>query len=467
MQLEKVRAFILKNRLLLKGDTVIVAVSGGPDSLCLLHILHQLLPEFDLKLVAAHLNHCLRPEAEQEAKAVEKISAKWSLPFETRAVDIRRFKKEHGVSEEEAGRLARYQFLFDMAGRHGASRIALGHQLDDQAETVLLNIIRGTGVDGLAGILPIRSWKSVKLVRPLLCLTRSEIEDYCRRNDLYPSLDSSNLETDYTRNKLRLELIPRLEEQYNPRIREVLSRLASLAAADRSFLQGLAQKMLVKIARSGRKHTALMRDELLSLPPALKSRVVRLALQRFVSLKKIGRRHIDQVLSLVENGTTGQGVSLPGGLVARMEYGRLVLFKESGREPAALEALPLKVPGKTYLPGGTVITAKIVDRNSLKWAPFSFRAYLDYDSIPDENLIVRSRRPGDRFYPQGASGSKKLKDFFIDRKVPFYRRDSVPLVTVGNEILWVAGLRVAHPYRVTEKTERVLQLEYRALKRSN
>ncbi len=466
MQLEKVRNFILDNRLISKGDTVIVAVSGGPDSLCLLHLLYRMSAEFDLKLVTAHLNHCLRPEAEQEAKAVEKISSEWSLPFETRAVDIRRFKKEHGVSEEEAGRLARYRFLFEMAGKYGASRIALGHQLDDQAETVLLNIIRGTGVDGLAGILPLRTWRGIKLVRPLLCLTRSEIESYCQSNALHPSIDSSNLETDYTRNKLRLELIPRLESQFNPRIREALSRLASLAAADRSFLQGLAKEKLAKIARSGRKHIVLMRNELLSLSPALKSRVVRLALKRLVSLKKIDSRHIDQVLILAETGTTGQSISLPGGIAVRLEYDRLVLLGEAGREPAALEAVPLNVPGTTCLPGGTVIKAKIIDRKNLKWAPSPFRAYLDYDSIPLGTLTVRSRRPGDRFHPHGASGRKKLKDFFIDRKVPSYRRDSVPLVTVGDEILWVAGLRIAHPYRVTEKTERVLQLEYRALKRS-
>lgn len=466
MQLEKVRRFIIRNQLFSEGEAVVVAVSGGPDSLCLLHMLQRLSSELKLRLVVAHLNHCLRPEALQEAEGVEKISSAWSLPFETKSVDIRSYKKEHGLSEEEAGRRARYRFLFDIAGRYGASTIALGHHLDDQAETVLLNVLRGSGVDGLAGILPKRSRNRINLVRPLLCLRRSEIEDYCRKNSLQPYTDSSNLETDYTRNKLRLELIPHLEERYNPRIREALFGLAALAAADRLFLTCLAQKKLSYLARISSKEIQLNRQKLLLLPSALRGRVLRLALQRYAPAKRISRIHIEQLLDLAENGRTGKQLNLPGGIRACNSYDRLVLIPAFHPGEEKLKPVSLRIPGTTVLPGGTAIGAHIAHLSELDWPPPSYRACLDYNKLSGCSLSVRLRRPGDRFYPQGAPGSKKLKAFLIDQKIPLYRREFLPLVTSGDEIIWIAGIRIAHPYRVTEQTKEVLVLDYKMLKPS-
>lgn len=453
--------FIKKNDLLIEGDTVIVAVSGGPDSLCLLHLLKRLSSEYMLNLVVAHLNHCLRPEAVQEADGVGKIAAALSLPFEVRAVDIRNYKKKHAISEEAAGREARYGFLFETARKYKASRIALGHHLDDQAETVLLNVIRGTGVDGLAGMLPRRARGDIYLIRPLLCLRRSEIESYCDDNNLQPFTDSSNLETNYTRNRLRLELIPQLQVQYNPRIREALFRLGSLAAGDRIFLQNLARKKYYSLARFINHETILDRQALLNLPPALQGRVLRHALRKHVSVKEISSLHIGQLFDLAENGRAGSQLTLPGKLSAYFSYKHLVIRTAPDPKRKELRPVVLHIPGTVLLPEGHKISACITDVSELSWPPPAYRAYLDLDKIPSSSLIVRSRMPGDRFHPQGASGAKKLKDFLIDRKVPFYRRESLPLVTAEENIIWVAGIRINELYRVTGQTKQALVLEFK------
>ncbi len=432
--------------------------------MALLHMLLRISGEFKLKLVVAHLNHGLRPEAVEEAAEVKNIAFKWSLSHETRTVDIRSLKRLHGLTEEEAGRLARYQFFFDVARKYNAHCVALGHHLDDQAETVLLNIIRGTGVDGLAGILPKYERENLLLIRPLLCLRRREIEDYCRDHSLDPFTDKSNLETDYTRNKIRLELIPQIEKQYNPRIKEALFRLAALAAEDRLFLQGLARKKYKEIARFGKGATYFKRNDLIVLPKALTSRILRMAHNRHSSSKQLDRKHIDQILKLIlRNKTTGQ-IALPGGLWIFLTHNRLILSGEYLQKKKRPVEISLKVPGKTLLSAGELIDARMVKVEELSWPPSRYQAYIDYDSLPPGNLTVRSRWPGARFYPQGAPGSKKLKSFLIDQKIPLNQRENLPLVTIQEDILWIPGVRIAHPYRVTNQTKRVLLLEYRMLK---
>lgn len=461
MQRGKVKRFIKENSLLTEGDKVVLAVSGGPDSLCLLYLLHSLASELKISLVVAHLNHGLRPEGPFEAEGVAKIAAALSLPFELLEVDIPGYKKAYGLSEEVAGRQARYRFLFDVAARYGATKIALGHHLDDQAETVLLNVLRGTGVDGLAGILPLRTQAGVQIIRPLLCLRRSEIDAYCHDHGLQPYTDSSNLETNYKRNKLRHQLIPYLEERYNPRVKEALFGLAALAAADRAYLQKMARRSYFKLAKIGHKETIIGQTQLLLLPVALQGRVLRLALHRYLGNKQVGRKHIQELLSFIKGARTGQQL-LPGGAAAYLAYDQLILGRKIKRNQTGFEAIKLQVPGKVIVPGRVIITSRLIDKNDLTaWPPSRFQAYLDYDSLPPGPLLVCPRLAGIRFHPQGAAGSKKLKEFLIDQKVPAHQRDRVPLVMADEKIIWVAGLRIADLYKVTEETKRVLLLEYR------
>ncbi len=429
--------------------------------MALLHMLKAISHRFQLRLVVAHLNHGMRPEAGIEEAAVKDIAEAWSISFESRTVDVRDLKTSRGISEEEAGRTARYSLLFDTAHKYGASKIALGHHLDDQAETVLLNIIRGTGVDGMAGILPAYKRGGIKLVRPLLCLRRHEIEAYCKENDLRTFTDSTNLETDYTRNRLRLDLIPRLEEEYNPRIREALYGLAVLAYEDRQLLQALARKKYLELAGLGRQETIFNRKDLSSLPLALSSRILRIAHKKYAPAKELDRFHVEKIMELITGEKTTAQITLPGDAVLYLSQSQV--FITGARQVSGMIPVqnPLQLPGKTYLPGGSLIEARVVDKADLTWPPSKYQACLDYQALPPGELTVRPRWPGALFHPQGSGGKKKLKDFLIDQKIPRHRRDQIPLVTVGSEIIWVVGLRIAHPYRVTGQTEKVLQLEFK------
>lgn len=459
--LNKVKSYADNNNLFSSGETIVVAVSGGPDSLCLLDMLKLLSEPLQLKLVVAHLDHCLRPEGKIEAAGVAALVRSLSLPFELKAVDIKAYKEELGVGEEEAGRLARYNLLFEAARKHGAEKIATGHHRDDLAETVLLNVLRGSSVDGMAGILPISVRHGFKLIRPLLCLWRSEIEAYCNERGLSPYTDSSNLETDYKRNKVRLELIPHIEENYNPRVRESLARIADMAARDRLFLGRLARLKYKKIVQICGKNTVFKVQDLNSMPSALLGRVIFLALKRYLPAGKIAAVHIDQLTTLAESNKTGLKVTLPGDLTTHISYNKMIITPGSFSSEALTELLELPVPGKVSLPGGFVITTRISSPDDLSWPPPSYRAFLDYEKLPSAPLTVRTRKPGDRFFPQGAPGGKKLKDFMIDQKIPRQIRDQLPLVVAGKEVIWPAGIRIAEPYKVTEKTKEVLILEYK------
>jgi tRNA(Ile)-lysidine synthase len=462
MIFERFKNNLAKKELVKKGETIVLAVSGGPDSLCLLHLFNRLASADNLKLVVAHLNHGLRPEAAAEEAGLASLAARLNLSFKAKRVNIRSYKKRLKLSEEAAGRRARYRFLLRVARSFKADAIALGHHRDDQAETVLLNLLRGSGIDGLSGMLPLRHLNGVKLIRPLLEFRRSEIESYCLDQGLDYYTDSSNLETYYTRNKIRLDLIPHLEERYNPRIREALAGLAELAAEDRLYFAHQVRKTAGKLVEHKGKLTFLDRSTLNKLPRAISSRVLRQLLSHYRTGRELGRLHLNQLLELAKDGNVGARLDLPGGLRAYRAKDSLILARKDDWKPEEIGEQELLIPGLALLPGGQAISASLARRGNLCWPPQRNSAYLDFDTIPPGRIIIRSRKPGDRFHPQGATGSKKLKSFLIDQKVDQMMRDSLPLVTVGGAIIWVAGLRIAHPYRVTNKTARVLCLKYLA-----
>ncbi len=457
---QKVLKFMQEHNLIEAGDRILVGVSGGPDSLCLLHLLNSLAPRLKINLAVGHLNHGIRPEAAAEAEMVRSLAAGWSLPFVLKKVNVPRFAEARSLSEEEAGRILRYRFLGEAARRCGANKIAVGHHRDDQAETVLFNLLRGTGPDGLAGMLPERAFGPVRLIRPLLSLTRCEIEHYCRHHGLKPALDSSNLETEYTRNRIRLELIPHLEKTYNPRVKEALARFAALAAADRAYLQARAERALKVIARRRGDRLIISKKRLQVLPEALRGRVLRLALEEFFRDRQVEWVHVRLLMDLLRDEDAAREAVLPGDRMAYSSSSHLVLAPRRLRAKSWTGARPLHIPGRTYLPDGGWIDAQIVPPAELPWPPSPKQAYLDYSLLPP-TLSVRTRWPGARFHPQGAPGSKKLKEFFIDQKIPRQNRDRYPLVVSPQaEIIWVAGLRIAHPYRITAQTEKVLVLSW-------
>lgn len=478
--LGRVRRMVERHRLLAPGETVVAAVSGGPDSVALIHLLLRLREEYGLSLHVAHLNHRFRPEAAEEARFVAGLAESWGLPAVVEEVDVPGYLAQHGGSAEDVARRFRYAFLDRVAEAVGAARIALGHQADDQAETVLMNLLRGAGPRGLGGMPPVRG----RYIRPLLEVSREEILAYLAEQGLPYRLDPSNASRRFFRNRLRHDLLPYLEREYAPGLRVLLSRTASLLQAEDEYLEGVAaaaRQALVTPDPAGGPDSSSCRS-LAELPVAVLRRVIRQVWrERAASPDELclGYERVEALVELVREGRTGVRLQLPGGVTVRRVYDRL-LWEAAGRggakraAPGSLEGSPalveLRVPGETFIPErGLIIRAErrmaaeaggalaLVEQAK---AAGPFQAVLDADRLGCP-LVARRRRPGDRFWPLGAPGEKKLKDYLIERKIPPEERESLWLVADGGgkRPVWLIGERPAEPCRVTGETQRVLVLQ--------
>jgi len=464
----KVSGFIREHQLISAGKPLVVAVSGGPDSVCLFHILFGLQQELGVKLHVAHLNHRLRgAEAEADARYVAGLARRLAIPATIEQRDVKAYQAEHRLSLEEAAREVRYTFLAEVASAVGTDRVAVGHTVDDHIETILMHLIRGTGSRGLRGLQPKIGWQisgaTLTIVRPLLSVSRQETEGYCQLHQLSPRIDSSNLGLSPLRNRIRHQLLPLLEG-YNPRIAEALLRTAGIAGDDLAFLDGAVAEVWDKIVQRQEKSITLDKKGLLELAPALKRHLLRNAIEGLVgNIKDIEAHHIEEIMAIL-NKPAGKRKCLPGGLIFAVEYDRYLLSSgEAGLSPLpALEGeFNLKIPGLTRLPGGQV-TAAILNRE--QWAAEEidltdgdFTAGFDFAKTGDK-LTVRTRRRGDRFQPLGMGQPKKLGEFMIDAKVPQAWRGKVPLVCSPGQILWVVGYRIDERVKVTDSTRQVLCL---------
>ncbi len=457
MLVDKVSDLVNKTRLIDRGGRILVGVSGGPDSMCLLHLLLKFEKSHGIRVFVAHLNHGFREEAAGEASFVQEICRDWKVPFYGARINVPLYKKRYGLSSQEAARLARYRFYEVAAAYFNVYKVALGHHRDDQVETVLLNILYGSGLDGLGGMKAARRWRNLYVIRPLLEVSRDEIELYCEKESVPYITDRSNLESLYRRNKIRRELLPYLEKEFNPRIKDSLSRLTNLLSADRDFMESVTIKYFKALARISKGRVYLETDAFKRLPLSLKRRIVRKSYRISVkSCQNLGTQHVERLINLGVSGKTGKEVPLPGGGMAYKTSRGLVVKKYLR---SAITTVPLKVPGRTYVPGaGVTIKAKVEDPGELPWPPGEKVAYLDYHKLSFP-LFVRSRQAGDRFVPLGLKKRKKLKDFFIDQKIPRRERDLCPLVVSGDNIAWVAGQRISNGYKITGDTRRVLVLE--------
>ncbi len=456
----KVLGFIVSRRLLRPGMKVVVGVSGGVDSVALLHVLKEATP-LSLSLHVAHLNHLLRPEAGEEARFVQRLAHSWGIPVTIGYADVRRIAAAKKTSVEAAGRIARYAFLRHVARMVGAERIAVAHHADDRVETILLNLLRGTGPSGLSGI-PARNGA---VVRPLLCVRREEIEGYCRKAGLTWCVDPSNLSTDYRRNKVRHQLLPFLRREFNPRVEDALLRLAEIVEEEDRFLRGCALKVgrrLVKERDRGRLRWDLVR--FLKLPRPLQRRLLRAAVVEVAGgLEDLGYTHVEDSLRLLSDGVPGAEIHLPGGVRIRKGYQEFAVFKgnEAAEKPPEVERR-IAIPGTTPLPElGFTISAQVIERHECG-EPFPDSpgvAFFDYDKLKFP-LYVRTRRPGDRIRPLGMEGSKKLKKLFGDLKIPKEERDRIPVVASDGVVYWVVGCRRSRDGLVTPETRRLLVLRF-------
>ncbi len=465
---EKLRRCIINNDLC--GASMIVAFSGGPDSTTLLHLLHRLRDELELDLRAAHLDHGLRREAsEADAAFARGFAASANIPLTLERADTYAIRAERGLSIEDAARRVRYEFLSRLAVEGGADCVTLGHTLDDQAETVLLHALRGSGVDGLGAMKEVSTreveGRHATLFRPLLSVSRSKVLAYCAENNLAPRTDESNLSTEFTRNRIRLDLIPTLK-RYNPSIQTALARLARLASLDMDFIRQEVRRVAVDIVVADSDGVSLERERFLRIHPALGHHLLRHAVRMVKGdVENLGMEHISRMFGMM-SGASGKSMDLPGGLRFQVDYGCAHISRGAVRDSPmpAMDSAPfrIEVPGRT-IEGGWKISARLTasnrgfDMGEKGGSRFSER--FDADTLGDVPL-VRTRREGDTFQPLGMSGEKKLKDFMIDAHIPRRWRDSVPLVESGGRIAWVVGWRIAEWARVGSGTRRILEIEF-------
>jgi len=490
---QRVLRFIQENKLVSNQYCLLVAVSGGPDSVCLLHILVKLREELGIGLHIAHLNHQLRGvEADADAQYVSDLAHRLDIPATIEQRDVKAYQTQQRISLEEAAREVRYTFLAQVARSIGANRVAVGHTADDHIETILMHLVRGTGTKGLQGLQPSSLWQpsgsSLTIVRPLLPVSRWETADYCNNHQLMPRIDTSNLSLSPLRNRIRHQLLPLLES-YNPQVAEALLRTSRIVSDDLAFLDNETDRLWNKVSQKQENTITLDKEGLLELPSALKRYLLRRAIEDLLgNLKDIESRHIEEIMDALTK-PAGKKLSLPGGLIFSIEYNKYLL----GSDPAALSPFPvldaefpLKLPGETVLPGwrleATITSPSIVKGKSegalapsetTTPLPFSkgkgikgiglgnnlFTAYFDRDKTGDR-LLVRPRQPGDRFQPLGMSQPKKLGEFMIDSKIPSAWRQRIPLVCSPQHILWVVGWRIDERVKVTEKTKQVLCLKF-------
>lgn len=474
--LNKVEMTIRGERLAGAGDKIVVAVSGGPDSMALLHVLFLLSGRIGFELTTAHVNHGFRPEAsKREAETVAAYSASLGVPCDVARFDLPAYIAATGMNAQAAARKKRYAFLFETAALRGANKIALAHHADDQAETVLMRLMRGTGPSGLTGIPIRRTEKKMELIRPLLRIYKSEIERHCADCGVPVCRDESNGQRKYFRNAVRLDVLPFLQ-QYNDKLPEALNRLADMMRAEDDWMEAEARRKfaeLVTIVRAeGRIACAASASRFAGLHVALQRRLIKLILEYVFAEADLSDYARIEAVRAAFVRESGESLSLD-------LHDRLKLIREYDLVRFVLDPAPskpyeyiMRLPGQTLMlpEAGVELESALVERMEIIFGPRVWNesgghreAYFDFDvlSFP---LAIRSRRPGDRMEPLGLKGTKKVKDMFIDEKVPPAARDVVPIVQdAAGRILWIPGVRRSAHATVSETTSKVLVMKVRSV----
>jgi len=452
--LEKVKATIPKYSMLSGGETVLVGLSGGPDSVCLLSVLNALKNELNLKLHAVYVDHGLRPdETPLEIEFCRKLCQEMSLPFIARTIDVKTYAKEQGMNMQEAARDLRYRIFDEVFHGIKADKIALGHTADDQMETFFMRFFRGSGPGGLSGIPPVRA----KIIRPLIEVERQEIEEFLEVQGLHYIVDSSNLKEDYFRNRLRLSLMQEFKK-INPRMAQTVSRTMDILREEERYFDIAVTKALMKlISRKTDLRIELFLTPMESMDKAILRRVLRRAINETKGLRGMGFVHIEDIMGMIKEGKPGDRLSLPKGLRVIRNYATLVITSEM---PQRMETAMLNVPGQAVMEDIKAVIKASLEERVEGYGDGKTVAVFDADRT-GTTLLVRPREKGDCFYPAGFGKRKKLQDFFVDEKVPRDERDAIPLILSGNDIVWIAGYRGDERFRVTEGTKRFLKLEFK------
>lgn len=454
---KKVMSYIKDNNLIKSGDKVLVALSGGPDSVCLLNILYNLKAELNIEIGAAHLNHLLRDkDAFEDEEYVKTLCKSLDIPCFVKRVDINKYSKDKKMSSEMAGRDARYNFFDDIIKDEMYTKIATAHNANDQAETILFRLMRGSGIEGLCGIKVRRD----KIIRPILCLSRKEVEEYIEINNLKPRIDKTNFEKIYNRNKIRLDMIPYIKENFNEDIIQTLNRMSVLLQKDNEFIENSARSFYEKHCIEQSDYF-IIKKEMFDNKEAVVTRVIRYALTKFSKTHyDFEMKHIYEICNLAKNNS-GKAIDLPNKIYAENIYGDIYI-----KERININNIYVKqeivmnkneINGKKIFFNNENIEFSLLKNDSnLDLNQNNLIKYFDFDKIND-SISLRKRKNGDKIIPLGMKGSKKIKDVFIDMKVPKEERDCIPLLCFDENISWIVGIRVSEEYKITNKTKNILR----------
>ena len=487
LQLKKQVADVIREyNLFNKNDRLLIGVSGGPDSAALLSLVYntnRINPPYS-SIFIAHLNHSIRGrESDEDEQFVCTLAEKYDVSLISEKRDIGEIARERKVSLEEAARDERYKFFESAAERVGANVIAVGHNADDNAETILHRIIRGTGITGISGIRPKRKLtpiSTVSLVRPLLFIWRKDIIAYLKEENLPYRVDSTNIEKDKLRNRIRMELIPHLEENYNVKIKKSLVTLGETAVQNCDYLEAKSEVLFkdVWINQETKAEASAYVDEVVldiyklkESPHVLQQMIIKEATVRLnIPLKKLSYKNYKNVLNILNTGKAPVNSTVKEYLNIRIERNELHLSKNRycAKESLVSSEVEIKVPGDTELVDMNCrVKTEIREikdgfleefiRNKTKYEE---AVDLDKISMP---LMVRTRRPGDRFWPLGSRGVKKIKKIFIDNKVPVMTRDTVPIITMSGQPIWIMGFRIDDRIRISEETTNLLMIKFEAI----
>ena len=448
----KVSATISRYSMLGPNERVLVGLSGGPDSTCLLVVLSEISEGMGLELHAAYVDHGLRPqETPQEIEFCKGLTKKLGVRFHLRSVDVKAFATDSGLSTQEAARELRYEALKDVAREAGCTRIALGHNQEDQAETLLMRLIRGAGPKGLSGIPPVRD----HIIRPLIETNRDEIVGFLDSRGIGSVTDSSNLKDDYLRNRLRSTLMPLIKE-FNPNAAATMARTADILREEDAYLEADVSSALGRlVARKSETTVELLLAPMEGMERVFLRRAIRRALDEAHSLRGIAFEHIEDIAGLITDSAPGDSLDLPKNIRAVRRYTTVLITTE---RPVRLESRSLSDGGEVVMLEAGLIMRASSSTSRVPDGGDAFTIIVDAEKLTMP-LGVRPRRDGDFFYPAGFGKRKKLQDFFVDEKVPRDERDAVPVVTSGEDVVWVAGMRADERFVPTDSTRKTLLLQ--------
>lgn len=452
--IKKLKQTIEKYNMLSFGDHVLVGLSGGPDSVCLLCILNIIKPSYKLKISATYIDHGLRPDdIPKEIEFCKKLCESLNIPFYVQSINVKDFAKKEKISIQEAARILRYAALDQISININAPKIAVAHNADDQAETVIMRLLRGAGPAGLSGIPPVRK----KIIRPLIEIERTEIERFLAEKNISYIIDPSNESTKYLRNKIRKTLMPVIKT-ISPEAIKIISRTADILREENDYINVAVTKALMRLmSRKTDKTVELFCNPMEVLNIVILRRALRFAVDSVRDLKGLTFDHIEDIIKLIKIGKTGDRVYLPKGIRAIKGYSTLIITAEP---PKKLSRYEITEPQDIYLKESSIIlNLKEIKKEELQnFGDGKNIIYIDMDKIKFP-LIVRARKPGDYFYPFGFGKKKKLQDFFVDEKIPRDERDTVPIIESEGNIVCIAGYRLDDRFKIDDNTKRCLQIK--------